>query len=31
MELERERLELLRMRATGAVDVPGPEDGEDME
>ena len=31
MELERERLELLRMRCTGAVDVPDPEDGEDTE
>ena len=30
--LEREKLELLRMRATGAVDVPDPEtDGEDAE
>lgn len=28
MELERERLALLRMRATGAVDVPDPADGE---
>jgi len=32
MTLEREKLELLRMRATGAVDVPDPEtDGEDAE
>lgn len=32
MELERERLALLRMRATGAVDVPDPEgDGESLE
>lgn len=31
MELEREWLELLRMRCTGAVDVPDPEDGEDTE
>ena len=32
MALEREKLELLRMRATGAVDVPDPEtDGEDAE
>lgn len=29
MELERERLALLRMRATGAVDVPDPEEGEE--
>ena len=27
IELERERLALLRMRATGAVDVPDPEIG----
>lgn len=32
MTLEREKLELLRMRATGTVDVPDPEtDGEDAE
>ena len=31
LELERERLELLRMRATGAVDVPDPEDGEEID
>lgn len=28
MELEKERLAILRMRATGVVDVPDPEDGE---
>lgn len=31
MELERERLALLRMRATGEVDVPDTEGGEDAE
>lgn len=31
LELERERLDILRMRATGAVDVPDPESGEDTE
>lgn len=29
LELERERLAVLRMRATGAVDVPDPEDAAD--
>lgn len=29
LALERERLDILRMRATGAVDVPGPEAGEE--
>ena len=33
MELERQRLEILRMRASGSVDVPGvePENMEDLE
>lgn len=30
LKLERERLDILRIRATGAVDVPGPEE-EDLE
>lgn len=29
MELEKERLAIMRMRATGAVDVPNPEDPDD--
>ena len=31
MTLEREKLELLRMRATGAVDVPDVDGGEEFD
>ena len=29
LELEKKRLEILRMRATGVVETPDPETGED--